>query len=107
MKSFLVILKNKSKSKLERSLLEKHVRHLKNINNSSNLVVCGPFTDDSGAVLIIEANSQHDADTIIRIDPFIKEKFYADYSLTEFYRADESNNWLMEHGQTLGELNKD
>ena len=88
------------------SLLKKHVTHLKNVHAAGHLLVCGPFVDDSGAVLIIRADSQKEAETIIQADPFIKEKYYGDYSITEFYLADESNNWLMEHDQTLGELNR-
>lgn len=106
MKSFLIILKNKSLSKLEMSLLKEHVSHLKKIYKSGNLILCGPFVDDSGAVLIIEAKSQQDVESIIQSDPFIKEKYYTDYSITEFYKADQSNNWLMEHDQTLDELNR-
>lgn len=106
MKSFLVILKDKSKSHLEMSLLKAHVQHLQQIYSAGNLCVCGPFVYDSGAVLIIDANSQSEAEAIIQSDPFIKEKYYNGFSITEFYKANESNNWLMEHDQTLGELNK-
>jgi uncharacterized protein len=99
MKSFLVLLKDKSQSTLEMSLLEEHIKHLKNINRSSNLIICGPFADDTGAVLIIEASSFEHAENIIQADPFIKSKYYADYTITEFYKAAESNNWLMDHDQ--------
>ena len=39
-------------------------------------------------------------------NPFIQEKFYGGYSITEFYKADPSNNYLMDHGQTLDELKR-
>ena len=104
MKSFLVILENKNPAGLENSLLIQHVQHLRKIHNSGNLVVCGPFADDSGAVLIIEAASQDKAEEIIQADPFIKEKYYGSYSITEFYTANEANQYLMDHDQTLGEL---
>lgn len=105
MKSFLVILKNKSKDALEMPLLLEHIQHLKNLHNSKNLIACGPFVDDSGAVLIIEAESQSKAENIVQKDPFIKMKYYGGYSITEFYKADETNQWLMNHEQTLDELN--
>ena len=97
MKPFLVLLKNKGLLKLEVPLLLEHVEHLKNIHNSGNLLICGPFIDGTGAVLIIKANSKQEAEKIIQSDPFIKEKYYTEFSITEFQQADNSNNWLADH----------
>jgi len=106
MKTFLVILKEKSKKQLDKNLLHRHIEHLKQLTQSGHLLMCGPFADDSGAMLVLQANSHSDAENLIQADPFIEEAFYGDYSITEFYSANEANKYLMSHDQTINELNR-
>lgn len=74
------------------------------MQQAGSLLMCGPFADDSGAMLVFQAKSQEAAESLIQADPFIKENYYDNYSITEFYKADESNNYLMQHDQTQDEL---
>jgi uncharacterized protein len=106
MKTFLVILNEKSNQRLDDNLLHKHVEHLKQLTQDGHLLVCGPFVDDSGAILVLQAANASDIEALIQEDPFIQEKFYGSYSITEFYKADASNNYLMDHEQTLDELKR-
>ena len=106
MKSFLIILKNKSQATLPMSLLKEHVAHLTGLYTSGHLQTCGPFADDSGAMLVIDASNRNEVDAMIQADPFIKERYYSDYSITEFYKAEAANHWLMEHESTQDELNR-
>ena len=106
MKTFLVLLKEKSMERLDDKLLNEHIQHLHKLSKSKNLLLCGPFADDSGAMLIIQADSRMTVDFLIQSDPFVKNSYYGSYTITEFYKADESNNYLMDHDQTIGELNK-
>ena len=99
MKTFLVLLKEKSTHQLDADLLHEHIEHLKQLSQSGYLLVCGPFVDDFGAMLVIQAKSEFDAEKLIQSDPFIKNVYYRSYSITEFYKADDSNNYLMEHDQ--------
>ena len=94
------------KRRLEKSKLTKLVKYRKWDNDTGCLLFCGPFSDDSGAMLVLQASSNSDAEDLIRSDPFIRETFYGDYSITEFYKADDANNYLMDHDQTLDELNR-
>ncbi len=94
-RSFLVILRDKSQQSLSESLLLQHVNHLKQLQHEGSLTVCGPFVDNSGAVLVLQANSVEEINDLVQADPFIKEKYYLDYTITEFHRADETNQWLM------------
>jgi len=107
MNTFLVILKEKSAERLDADLLREHIKHLEKLNKSSSLIVCGPFVDDSGAFQVIQAESLEIAKDLVQQDPFIRDAYYADYSITEFYQADESNGYLMQHDQTLDELNRE
>ncbi|OGT29867.1 MAG: hypothetical protein A3E87_08985 [Gammaproteobacteria bacterium RIFCSPHIGHO2_12_FULL_35_23] len=95
MKSFLVILKNKSPVPLPATLLVKHVKHLQKLHHSGHLLLCGPFASEPGAVMILQADSIKEAEIMMKKDPFIKEKYYAAYNLTEFCPANPSNHWLL------------
>lgn len=55
---------------------------------------------------VLQASNVSDVEALIQTDPFIQEKFYASYSITEFYKADASNNYLTNHEQTLDELRR-
>lgn len=107
MKTFLVMLKNKSNEKLQDELLKQHIEHLKELEAQNHLLICGPFCDDSGAMLVLQADSLTEIEKLIQADPFIQDKYYGDYSITEFYKADSSNNYLMDHDQTIDELNRE
>jgi uncharacterized protein YciI len=106
MKTFLVILNEKSSQRIDDNLLHKHIEHLKQLTQDGHLLICGPFVDNSGAMLVFQAASDADVEALIQTDPFIQENFYGRYSITEFYKADASNNYLMSHQQTLDELDK-
>ena len=107
MKTFLVMLQEKSEQRLDVDLLHKHVKHLKHLVEKGDLLICGPFADDSGAMLVIQATCCSDAEALIQADPFIKEKFYGSYTIKEFYKADASNRYLMESEQTLFKVNRE
>ena len=106
MKTFLIQLKDKSTEKLEEMLLHEHIQHLKKLKLSGHLLMCGPFSDDSGAMLVLQANSLESVTSIIQADPFIQNAYYGSYIINEFYEANESNNYLLEHEQTCEELNR-
>lgn len=104
MKLFLAILNEKQPHLLDDALLEAHVAHLKKLRESSQLLVCGPCTDNQNAVLVFRANSQAQAETLIKQDPFIIKNYYKSFTIKEFIEADEKNNWLMDADQTRKNL---
>lgn len=97
MKTFLILYKDKSTAKLDEDLLRAHIQHLKVISQSKNLLTCGPFFDESGAMLVIQAETYADAESLIQADPFIEQARFAAYSITEFKSAREENNFLMDN----------
>jgi uncharacterized protein YciI len=52
------------------SLRPVHREYLKDLLRRGQLVAAGPFTDDSGALIVYEANSREEAEGLIRGDPF-------------------------------------
>lgn len=94
MNTFLVILSNKRPELLTTNLLEKHINFLKKLDHKGFLKICGPFTDNKGAVLIINSDSLEQAENLIKQDPFLKENYYQHFKIHEFTVAGEHNNWL-------------
>ena len=47
-----------------------HRQYLARLKERKQLVASGPFTDDSGALIIYEAESKEEAEKILKGDPF-------------------------------------
>jgi uncharacterized protein len=47
-----------------------HRQYLTQLRESGQLAASGPFTDDSGALIIYEADSRAAAEALLRGDPF-------------------------------------
>ncbi|MDQ2652060.1 MAG: YciI family protein [Chloroflexota bacterium] len=48
----------------------KHREYLKGLLDAGNIVLSGPFVDDSGALLVIEAGSLAEVEGIVANDPY-------------------------------------
>jgi uncharacterized protein len=49
-----------------------HREYLKGVLASGHLAISGPFSDDSGGLLIYEAETLEEVEALIREDPFTK-----------------------------------
>jgi uncharacterized protein len=58
-----------------------HRQYLTSLKEKGQLAACGPFTDDSGALIVYEANSQEEAETLLKADPFNKNGVFLKYQL--------------------------
>ena len=47
-----------------------HRQYLAQLRDQGQLAASGPFTDDSGALIIYEAGSLEEAERLLRADPF-------------------------------------
>jgi len=94
MKTFLILFKDKQPVLFTSQLLENHVIFLQKLHDDKALIICGPFVDNTGAVLIIKSESRQDAEKLISQDPFIQSHYYKNYSIQEFHEANEKNAWL-------------
>lgn len=75
-------------------VIKKHVEHLKRLDENGQLVLCGPFTDYDGGIVIIKAESLEAAKTIAESDPFITEGF-STYELRTLELANKENHYLL------------
>jgi hypothetical protein len=47
-----------------------HRQYLTGLKAAGQLVVCGPFTDDSGGMIVYEAANKEAAEKLLEADPF-------------------------------------
>ncbi len=58
-----------------------HRQYLAELRQRNQLVVAGPFIDDSGGLIIYEAPSREEAETLLQADPFHKNGIFLKYQL--------------------------
>jgi uncharacterized protein len=58
-----------------------HRQYLTSLRERGQLVASGPFTDDSGALIIYEASSAEEAEKILQGDPFHQNGIFIRWQL--------------------------
>lgn len=58
-----------------------HRQYLAGLRDQGQLVASGPFTDDSGALIVYEAPSREEAEQILRGDPFCQNGIFVTWQL--------------------------
>jgi uncharacterized protein len=58
-----------------------HRQYLATLREGGKLVASGPFTDDSGALIIYEAPSAEEAESILKGDPFHANGIFVSWKL--------------------------
>ncbi len=79
---------------LDQAVVALHVEHLKALKRRDKLVLCGPFTDDPGGMVVFLADSRDEAIDIAKADPFIALG-YKTFTLKTLEQATEENHYLL------------
>jgi uncharacterized protein len=58
-----------------------HRQYLASLREHGQLAASGPFTDDSGALIIYEAATREDAEKLLQGDPFYENGIFLHYVL--------------------------
>ena len=58
-----------------------HRQYLTKLKEGNQLVASGPFTDDSGALIVYEAATKEDAEKLLKGDPFSQNGIFIKYQL--------------------------
>ena len=90
---FVMLMENKNS--LNAEIVKRHVEHLRKLDDSGRLTICGPFSDYAGGMVVISAETKEEADEIFKSDPFISEG-YKTYQLRTLESADRENNYLLD-----------
>jgi len=79
---------------LNEELIKAHVCHLKQLDETGKLILCGPFTDYPGGMVIFRAETSDEAKQIAQSDPFIASG-YKSYDLRSLELASADNDYLL------------
>ncbi len=91
----LYVMLMENKNPLNPEVVQHHVDYLKKQDASGRLVLCGPFTDYNGGMVIYKAASFEEAADLANNDPFIKEG-YKTFELRTLEWANKDNNYLLD-----------
>jgi len=58
-----------------------HRQYLTSLKDKGQIAATGPFTDDSGALIIYEAGSKEEAEAFLKADPFNQAGVFVSYVL--------------------------
>ena len=84
----------KNQKPLNSDIIKRHVEHLKVLKNQGKLILCGPFADYPGGMVIISAEDINEATEIAMSDPFISSGCKS-YEIRTLELANEENNYLL------------
>lgn len=90
--TFVYLMQNQKT--LNQEIIARHVEHLKELDRQGKLVLCGPFSDYPGGMVILKAENREEADAIATADPFISSGCKT-YELRTIELADASNHYLL------------
>jgi uncharacterized protein YciI len=80
MKFAAIIEYSQDREKVQ-SLRPTHRQYLRQLRERGQLVAAGPFTDDSGALIVYEAGSRDEAEQLLRGDPFCANGIFLTWQL--------------------------
>jgi uncharacterized protein YciI len=63
------------------SIRPTHRQYLSELRQRGQLAVAGPFTDDSGALIVYEAATREEAEALLKGDPFNESGIFLSYQL--------------------------
>lgn len=79
---------------LNEEIIKSHVEHLKKLKSQGKLVLCGPFTDYPGGMVVFLAEDLVEARNIAKADPFIVSG-YKSFEIRTLEPANDENNYLL------------
>jgi len=79
---------------LNEEIIKSHVEHLKKLKSQGKLVLCGPFTDYPGGMVVFLAEDLAEAMNIAKADPFIVSG-YKSFEIRTLEPANDENNYLL------------
>ncbi|WP_221801984.1 YciI family protein [Paenibacillus typhae] len=68
---YVILLSPTEQDRRDMEIIRAHVSHLQELERSGQLVLCGPFSDYPGGMVIIRAASREEAVRIAERDPYV------------------------------------
>ena len=80
MKFAAIIEYSQDKEKIEK-FRPAHRQYLKDLLQNNKLFASGPFTDDTGALIVYEADTPDQAEAILKGDPFHEAGIFIEWEI--------------------------
>jgi flavin reductase (DIM6/NTAB) family NADH-FMN oxidoreductase RutF/uncharacterized protein YciI len=90
---YVILLTPRPGVALTEPLIRAHVAHLRQLDAAGRLVLCGPFGDGSGGMVIIRAGSLDEARAIAAADPFVAAEA-EDFTVRPWHLSCDANNHM-------------
>ena len=90
--TYVYLMKNNKALSL--GIIRRHVDHLRELDAKGALVLCGPFSDYPGGMVVVRVESPEGAKAIAEAAPFISSGCKT-YELRCLEVANAENNYLM------------
>ncbi|KOP82998.1 YciI family protein [Cytobacillus solani] len=90
---YVILLSINHGKKLTEPVIREHISFLRKLDEKNQLVLCGPFLDYKGGMVIIRATSMEEAKAIAEADPFITSGLES-YEIRTMEVSSEENNHL-------------
>jgi uncharacterized protein YciI len=58
-----------------------HRKYLTGLLEKGNLAISGPFTENGGALIVLEAGSKDEAEALMKADPFVQTGVFTSYAI--------------------------
>ncbi|MNN80809.1 YciI-like protein [compost metagenome] len=68
---YVILLSPTQQDRRDMEIIRGHVQHLQELERSGQLVLCGPFNDAPGGMVIIRAESREEAEAVAARDPYV------------------------------------
>lgn len=79
---------------LNEEIIMSHVEYIRGLESQGKLILCGPFTDYPGGMVIVVAEDLNEATNIANSDPYIASG-YKSFEIRTLMQANEENNYLL------------
>ncbi len=90
---YVILLNHVLEKPFTEEIVRAHIAHLKRLDENEQLILCGPFKEYEGGMIVIKASSLDEATLIAEADPFIKEG-YETYEIRILELSCEENNHI-------------
>jgi len=90
---FVIMLENVLGRDASVELIRRHIQHIRALDEEGKLVLCGPFTDHAGGMIILQVEDRSEAETIAQADPFVVEGVRR-YEIRTWEIGSAANNYL-------------
>jgi uncharacterized protein len=70
---YVIMLENVPGRDASIDLIRRHIQHIRTLDEDGRLVLCGPFTDHPGGMIIVQVEHRAEALAIAAADPFVRE----------------------------------